>query len=487
MQKHQGIILILIFAILIICYFAPLTTIDTFANITKFNPQGSYLSLDTINPGAPVEQWKIGQNLNIPGNLPSLNLTSLKTSFPYNKFLPNKYKDGDINLVKSDGVILGGYMPQIIRPFDSVTANPKQGSKCKWPCYSDRKFQQWCSEENAINYHAMRPIISPREYNNNLYKLFEAIKDKNGPSNGKGPNNNQYSKVDTAVFCTETQKSIMSWLMQKIALQVSKMPEMQKNGPWKTEMFYDTDVQMYQYVNPDKTTYFKIIFNLYNPLRSVSTMIYATIYLVKDKPSLVDIDFINKETMEDYTNSQNGYGPITGYNFTTSTNSTGAMDIILPEEIGFENSPEGRKQWEKHYKKNPNQFDWNYMNTLEVQKFNKDGFYSNVSSDNINIEGGVPESLKKVLRHSNCNNANLLSCMTPSYNGIGAVSAKALNEGKDINKDLNNINIDRDNNYKITPLNGSVKNVYSNPSVIYSSKDNISLRSIETPTGTIYI
>ena len=35
------------------------------------------------------------------------------------------------------------------------------------------------------------------------------------------------------------------------------------------------------------------------------------------------------------------------------------------------------------------------MNTLEVQKFNREGFYSNVPGDNIKIEGGVPESLRK--------------------------------------------------------------------------------------------
>jgi hypothetical protein len=495
MQNDQGIMLILICTILIICYFAPLTTIDTFGNVKvggvrKFNPQGSYVSPDTFNPGSDVEEWRINKNLYEPGTRQSLNFPSLKTAFPYNKFLPERYNEDDIGLIKSDGVIVGGYMPQIIRPFDSVTANPKPGSKCQWPCYSDRKFQQWCSEENAINYHAMRPLVSPGQYNNNLRRMFLAIIDKKGPFRGNGPQDDQYSKVDGAVFCTESQQAIMSWLMQKIALQVTKMPEMQRNGPWKTERFYDTDVQMYQYVNPDSSTYFKVIFNLFNPLRSVSTMVYATVYIVNGDPSLVDMDFINNQSMDDFMAPQNGFGPITGHNVGTSFESTGGgMDIIQPEPLGFTNTPEGQQMWEDFYKKDPNDFDWNYMNTLEVQKFNKEGFYSNVPGDNIKIEGGVPESLKKALRTSGCKEANLMSCMTPGYTGITGPSAKSMNESKgSLDKDLERLNIERSNtNYKVAPLDGSVKNVYADPSLIYNNSNSLSLRGVETASGTIYV
>jgi hypothetical protein len=474
--KDQGIMLILICTILIICYFAPLTTVDTFANIRKFNSQGSYVSLDTFNPGSNVEDWRINKNLYEPGTHESLNFPSLKSAFPYNKFLPERYNDDDIGLIKSDGIPLGTYMPQIIRPFDSVTANPTSGSKCKWPCYSDKKFQQWCSEENAINYHAMRPLVSPGQYNNNLRKMFKAIIDKKGPFRSSGPQDDQYSKVETTVFCTESQQAMMAWLMQKIALQVTKMPEMQRNGPWKTERFYDTDVQMYQYVNPDGSTYFKIIFNLFNPLRSVSTMVYATVYLINGDPSLVDMDFINNQSMEDYMAPQNGFGAITGHNTNTSFESVGGgMSIIEPEPLGFTNTPEGQQMWGDFYKKDPNNFDWNYANTLEVQKFNKEGFYSNVPGDNIKIEGGVPESLKKALRESSCKEANLMSCTTPNYVGITAPSAKSLNDGKG--------SIDAE----FAKLDGSVKNVYANPSLIYSNGNPLSLRSVETASGTIYV
>jgi hypothetical protein len=336
----------------------------------------------------------------------------------------------------------------------------------------------------------MRPLVSPSQYNNNLKKLMQGIIDRKGPFNGSGPMDDQFAKVDTAVFCTESQKAIMSWLMQKVALQVTKMPEMQRNGPWKYEMFYDTDVQMYQYVNPDNSTYFKIIFNLFNPLRSVSTMVCATVYLVNGDPSLVDMDFVNNESMDDYMAPRNGFGAITGHNVSSTFDSSGGgLDIIQPEPIGFTNTPEGQQMWEDFYKKDPNDFDWNYMNTLEVQKFNKEGFYSNVPSDNVKIEGGVPEGLKKALRESSCKEANLMSCMTPGYTGITAPSAKSLNEGKgSVDKGLEQLGIERNGtNYKIAPLDGSVKNVYSDPSLVYSNSNSLSLRGVETASGTIFI
>jgi len=493
MQKDHGIMLILICIILIICYFSPdgpprSGKFENFGNIPGWNPQGSYISNDTFNPSSQVEDWQVNKSLYEPGNYNSLNFSSTQSSFPYTNNLPERYNDDNIGLIKSDGVIVGGYLPQILRPFDSITANPSKDSNCTWPCYSDKKFQGWCSEENAINYHAMRPLIAPNQYINLLRKMFKGMIDKKGPFNKKQPQDNVY----TAVFCTESKTSLMSWLMQKVAVQVSKMPEMQKNGPWKSEQFYDTDVQLYQYVLPDGTTYFKIIFNLFNPLRSVATMVYATVYIVNGNPSLVDIDLVNNESMDDYMAPKNGFGPINAHNINTAFESVGGgMDVIQPEPIGFPNSPKGVRMADDSWKKDPNEFDWLYQNTLEVQKFNKEGFYSNVPGDNIKIEGGVPESLKKVLRNpsNTCNEAQLMSCITPTYTGVLGVSAKAINSS--INeKEIGNLGIQRTNNmvnYKVAPLNGEVHNTFDTPRLIYDVKKPISLRNVETPSGTIFI
>ena len=479
----QGIMITLIFAILIICYFAPIgsegfgntrTLVKTKTNL--FNPQGSYVSRNTFinNPYSSVENWKInkGQNgIREPGTWQEMNLNNVKSGFPFNRNLPEFYNEDDIGLIKSDGTIINGFVPQILRPFDSVSANPSPESDCKWPCYSDKKFQKWCSEENAINYHAMRPIVQPNQYNDLLKKMFNSILDRPGPAS-RPPPDDQYTRIETAVFCTETQQSLMAWLMQKIALYVSKTPSMQKNGPWKTEMFYETDVLMYQFVNPDGSTYFKIIFNLFNPLRSVATLVVATIYMtrpmISGKPSLVAMDFVNEGFMGDYVPPMNGFGAINGHNVNMSFESVGGgMDVIQWSPLGISDSPEGMKLFESVWKKDPNEFDWNYFNTLEVQKFNKEGFFSNVPGDNIVIEGGVPDSLKAALNSGVCDEEQLMSCMMPRYTGITGPSAQS------------------DSHF--AKNDGQVHNVYVNPQVIYSNPDPMSLRKIETPAGLIYI
>jgi len=222
--------IIIITLVILALFIASKQYPEGFGNV---NPQGSYNSQDTFNPGSSVDTVRINKNMIEPGPGRSLNMSSVKSAFPYNRNLPEFYDDNDIGLIKSDGVALGSYTPYILRPFDSVTANPSKGSDCKWPCYSDKKFQQWCSEKNAIEYHAMRPIMSSSDYNNNLTKLFKNIIDKNGPK----MDSSSFEQIKTAVFCTETQKSIMSWLMQKIAVAVNKMPECRKMVLGKQKCF----------------------------------------------------------------------------------------------------------------------------------------------------------------------------------------------------------------------------------------------------------
>ena len=213
MISNTSVVILSVILLSIILY---LKKTEHFADIKTLNPQGSWVSEGTFNPGPAVE------------NIPS--------TFPYDsKNNDGSINPGKVNLIKSDGVPLGTYSNFILRPFDSVSANPSKGSNCKWPCYSDKKFQQWCSEENAIKYHAMRPIISSENYNDNLKKMFRNMKDIY--TFGEIPSDDRFIKIDTAVYCTETQKSLMNWLMQKIAIEVNKLPEMQRNGSWKSERF----------------------------------------------------------------------------------------------------------------------------------------------------------------------------------------------------------------------------------------------------------
>ncbi len=489
MQQEEGIIVLLAIALLSICYFSPLTNgqgiVEGFANILndsdisthptgRKNPQGSIGTVpSSFHPGRAVRQvgWKANTGAMNPsfqqtgaGNPRSYNMGSDGTmsSFPFmEQSRTNDSANEKISLIKPDGVTLGGYLPQIIRPFDNITAQSKDSS-CNFPCYSDIKHQKWCNEENAVKYYGMRPLINPSTYNQNLLKMFNHLIDKNVPA-GMNPNDDAYA----AVFCTETESSIMSWLMQKIAIAVSKMPEMQRNGTWKSERFYETDVQLYQFVGENGQVNFKIVFNLYNPLRSVATLVEATVYLVGGKPVLKHMGFVNDGEMGDYMAPENGWGAINAQNVTSS--EKGGFGIEMFEPLGVAESPQGMQMWEAAKKQDPNEFDWNYQNTLEVQKFNKYGFYSNVPGGNVKIEGGVPESLRGKLRH--CKEDNLMSCATPGFTGVVAVSASSLNQHQKM-PTMDQIAQAREAGVPTVPrpaaLNGEVKNVYDNPQLIYS-------------------
>ena len=66
------------------------------------------------------------------------------------------------------------------------------------------------------------------------------------------------------VFCTNTQKDIMSFIMGKVALQVSKMPRFNKNSSWGAEQFIHTEpTEIYEY-SGKMGRYYRVIFNLYN-------------------------------------------------------------------------------------------------------------------------------------------------------------------------------------------------------------------------------
>ena len=176
MQQEEGIIIFLAIALLSICYLSPLTS-EGFSN----NPQGSIGTLiNSFNPGPSVRQWKTdtGDMLG-PGPERSYNMGTM-SSFPFME--QSKISNNEvIQLVKPDGVILGGYLPQILRPFDTVTAQSPGQKSCNFPCYSDIKHNKWCNEDNAINYYGMRPLISPKNYNKMLQKLFNVIIDRNAP------------------------------------------------------------------------------------------------------------------------------------------------------------------------------------------------------------------------------------------------------------------------------------------------------------------
>lgn len=294
-----------------------------------------------------------------------------------------------ISLVKSDGVVVGGYSHSILRPFDSVRVprdikySDGTTKQCEWPLFAGSKYQKWCNENDAVKYHAMRPIVNPDTYNGWLQSLFDYLKDPDHEVSSLL----QEDLGSPNVFC-DNQGEVTKWLMERIDEAVHKLPQMQHNGPWKYEQFYNTDMQFYSFMTKSHKIY-KMIFNLYNTLRSVSTLIDC---VITESPNgtrkIIKMDFV----------STSGEWGFEGYNVGT-TPKYGPGTVTGIKDVGF---------------------DWNYMNTLETQQFNNVGFYDPLR--NITIEGGVPESLRNQIKA--CNGSILMKPVTVNVMGVDSLSGK---------------------------------------------------------------
>lgn len=272
-----------------------------------------------------------------------------------------------IQTVKSDHITVGGYSHSILRPPDTVHV-PRDirysngvVKQCDWPLFSPKGHQQWCNEDVAIGYYAMRPIVSPDTYQEWLVTLFRALETPN-------------PEIDTLLsgelspnmFCG-SQEDVMRWLMGRIDQIVHQLPQFQKNGSWKYEQFYNTDVQFYSFATQESDrpiAIYKIVFNLYNTLRSISTLVTCTIVNNGENLYVHQMGFVS---------DTNKHTPYEGFNIGTPKYGVG-VDSGL-RDIGF---------------------GWDYGNTLESQKFNEVGFFDPLR--NVTIEGGIPDSLRSKIR-----------------------------------------------------------------------------------------
>lgn len=354
--------------------------------------------------------------------------------------LPNQ----PIQLLNQSGGIINGYQPSIIRPIDNVripkdiTYGDGTTMSCNGPCYTGSKYQQWCNEDNAINYHAMRPLINSDQYTMLLYELFDTITDKTLPYNKLSDNNYAF------VFCQNTQQSIIKWLMEKIMEGVVRIPGMKRNGPWKYEQFHYTDVKMWNYKD-NSGMYYKLVFNLYNPLRSVSTLVKAVVYIgpnSQNQYKLVSIGLVNQYDWK-MTGETNIDG-IQGFNLAGS----GRNQQI---NVGVEIEPP-----------TPTVPEWNYKNTLLEQEFNQYGFYEN--GNNVKIEGGVPNSLKNAINNIEQNASSYLyGCAKPAFTGTKP-TYRFLNGEAGTNGEIDF------HKRKLTDVSGNIQNVYDNPSIVFGVK-----------------
>lgn len=255
-----------------------------------------------------------------------------------------------------------GYRRQILRPFDSVS---QSFEGCSYPCNSKDKFQQWDSQKNAEKYHAMRPLMHYEKYEQNIRSKFNSIIDK---FHGIViPNNSEFSKVDFNK-CSENRDIILDMISTKINNNTD-------------EYYIISDPDMYEYIIDD-SIFYKFIFNIVNINRSIATLCYVTVVFInRNAPLIIDADIVHKEKYNGFTEE-----------FSDS------KEIIIPDQ-------------------KDQSLSWNFMNTVQEQNFNMD------LNKHIIIEGGIPDSLRKIIRENNCNN-NLTGCDIPTLNVDGTVTDK---------------------------------------------------------------
>jgi hypothetical protein len=340
-----------------------------------------------------------------------------------------------IQLRTKYGSLVNGYQHQIIRPFDSVhlprdLKRDNDLTKCNWPCYAGSNYQDWCSEKNAIWYHAMAPIIEPNQYNELLKQLFALVVGKSQPYMNMP---NVPLEEWSSVFCGSINstgsepKDVMKMIMTKVAEAVRKIPDFNKNSTWGSEQFHYTDEKFFTSFTKD-ASYYNILFNLYNPLRSISTMVQVIVEFKNGQgqgqgPKITYMDFINSGQHNNIKQDD-----ISSFNDLYSSISTNYNDPA------------------------PTEVEWNYGNTLLDQQFNAAGFYDPNNNIKLNdSDGFVPSSLKPQIKHIEGNyNSFLMPCGTPNFTGT-------------INKDM----YDRKSTMTV-PNDGLIRNVNANPQVIYN-------------------
>ena len=327
---------------------------------------------------------------------------------------------------------------------------------CNTPCSYASNYQQWVSEDNAIKYHAMRPILQPDQYNDLLKKMFNMIVMQQSLQSGnnfqqgnstaelnKVLNVNDWSKTSEIkdnrlrIFCEVTQENVMKYIMDKVDRTVVQIPEFTKNSSYKYEIFSFVDPEMYQF---DK--YFKVIFMLHNYLRSVTTLVYV-IFKINNSASagnnnytIIYMDFVDNQGV-------------------WKSNGADMVNGILPSNQGSQIDSES------YYDRPvPSVVEWNVANSLIKNQFNKFGYYEDGS--NIVVNASMSDKMRQNVKNYEDNaKSYLLPCTSYGFNG----------------QKINN-----DGSVSITnPLkNNTNKAVYNNMAVVYNVNPDHSIKYKES-------
>ena len=287
------------------------------------------------------------------------------------------------------------YAPMITRPpfyvHQPYIAPCEEG---KNGLFSNSKFQIDCDPEVSAKYYANRPIINPDDYHQLLEFLFKNIAEPFEMDTTTLVHSQMFSSGDD-------YSEIMKFVMNKINGGVSNLKpfvDYAKVDTWGGEQFaflnekiysftatdtaslpQQTQATLARYGDLDEPTKYVLSFTLYNTRRSVSTDVIANILCPrKGENHLVSINF-GTETPND--------GGIRPYQWIEN----GGINLNAQGIPDCNNEPQ-----------------WIFGNTLENEFFNTKGFHDPNPSNNVIVEGGVPDSLNDVL--NGCDQGFIMEC-----------------------------------------------------------------------------
>lgn len=253
-----------------------------------------------------------------------------------------------------------------------------------------------CPESDAQNY-AMRPILDYNVYMRMMNQLFNIISD-NIPF--EVPDKDPEVNADVP---DKLAKKVKDFIKAKLDKGKDTIPDFKKYAradTWHGEQFVLTNERLFVYNFPE---FQKVVasFTLQNPLRSMSTDIFA-IVLLKDKKMYLQV--IGTSTK---LSQETDFYP--GMNV---PNKVGNVEYLSSREESAE--PQ-----------------WIYANTINNQTFNLVGMHEADESNNILIPGGIPDEYKNIIER--CDQGYIMDNYNSSQGPrFGGTSSNSIYQAPDI-------------------------------------------------------
>ena len=172
----------------------------------------------------------------------------------------------------------------------------KDENTCLFPFTNNKKYNT-CNKEVAVYQYADRMIMTADEYLIMIKKLLNDLSKKN--INVANITNDKLKEI----YYNGDRAYITDFLNREINKLIQSNDYLQHNGSWKYEYFNTSDPNIWYYKidnydkkiknAPNTFNLFKIIYTLYNPLRSASTSCLVFITEISNKLDIQYTTFVN--------------------------------------------------------------------------------------------------------------------------------------------------------------------------------------------------